>query len=155
EQQGRSAKMRYALVIAGWGFLVLVRAAPAGAADAEGAFDGEWRTSLGTVTLKQVGNAVTGTYGNAGQVTLKGTVQGKEVTFEYQAGQAQGEAHWTLDDSGHAFHGGYRLGSGQAGDWEGWRPDPEAPKGQPADLGGLWLTDLGLMELKQDGNQVK
>jgi predicted esterase len=146
---------RYAAVSAAWGFLVLVTAAPAGAADADGAFDGEWRTSLGTVTLKRVGNDVTGTYGNAGQFTLKGTVQGKKLTFDYQAGQARGEAHWTLDDSGHAFRGGYKQRSGEAGDWDGWRPDPEAPKGPPATPGGLWLTDLGLMELEQAGDQVK
>jgi predicted esterase len=146
---------RYASAIAAWGFLVLVPAAPVGAADGEGAFDGEWRTSLGTVRLKQMGNAVTGTYGNAGQFTLKGTVQGKKLTFEYQAGQAKGEAHWTLDDSGHAFHGGYKLRSGEADDWDGWRPDPKAPEGRAAALAGLWLTDLGLMELEQTDNQVK
>jgi predicted esterase len=146
---------RYASGIVAWGFLASVMGAPAGGAEGRGAFDGEWRTSLGTVTLKQVGNAVTGTYGNAGQFTLKGTVQGKKLTFEYQAGQAKGEAHWTLDDSGYAFHGGYRLQSGQADDWDGWRPDPEAPKGKPAALGGLWLTDLGLMELEQAGDRVK
>jgi predicted esterase len=142
-------------MIAAWGFLVLWVAAPARAAEGQGAFDGEWRTSLSIVKLKQVGDAVTGTYGNAGQFTLKGTVEGKKLTFEYQEGQAKGEGHWTLDDSGHAFHGGYRLRSGEAGDWDGWRPDPEAPKGKPAALGGLWLTELGLMELEQTGDQVK
>src|SRR5438876_493185 len=148
--------MRYAREIAACSFLVLVIAAPAGAAD--GDFDGEWRTSLGIVTLKQTDSAVTGTYGNAGQFTLKGTVQGKKFTFEYQEGQAGGDAHWTLDESGYAFRGGYKNRGGQAGDWNGWRPDPQAPKAKPVDLGGLWLTDLGLMELEQParaGDKVK
>src|SRR5262249_17458014 len=126
--------LRYASGFAGCVFVGLVLAAPARAADGPAAFAGEWRTSQGTVTLKQTGDAVTGTYGNAGQFTIKGTVQGKKLTFEYQAGQARGEGHWTLDASGLAFHGGYRARNGQADDWDGWRPDPEAPKGQPAAL---------------------
>ena len=147
--------MRHGWEIATWGFLVLVMAAPAGAADGAGAFDGEWRTSLGVVTLKQAGSAVTGAYGNAGQFTLKGTAQGKKLTFEYQEGQASGEATWILDDSGHAFRGGFKPRSGQAGDWNGWRPDPQALKGRRSALGGLWLTNLGLMDLEQSGDQVK
>src|SRR5438034_5253983 len=75
---------RYAWAIVAWGFLLLAMAAmaaPARAAE-EGAFDGEWRTSIGIVKLKQTGSAVTGTYGQAGQFTLKGTVEGKNLTFE-------------------------------------------------------------------------
>ncbi|HEV3083824.1 MAG TPA: hypothetical protein VGY66_28845 [Gemmataceae bacterium] len=121
----------------------------------EGAFNGEWRTSIGIVKLKQTGSAVTGTYGQAGQFTLKGTVEGKKLTFAYQEGRASGDAQWTMDESGHSFRGGYRVRGGQAGGWQGWRPDPEAPKSKRANLGGLWLTDLGLMELEQAGDQVK
>ena len=83
---------------------------------ADGAFDGEWRTSLGTVTLKQSGPAVTGTYGDAAQFTLKGAVRGKELRFEYQEGNASGEARWTLDDAGNSFHGGFQVRGGQAGE---------------------------------------
>jgi predicted esterase len=127
----------------------------AGLADSKTAhFDGEWRTSVGIVKLKQTGSAVTGAYGKAGEFTLKGTVEGQKLTFEYQEGQANGDAHWTLDESGRAFQGGYKLRGGDSGDWQGWRPDPEAPKGKPAGLGGLWLTELGLMELEQTGDKV-
>src|SRR5687767_1401680 len=123
--------MRYACTAATWGLLMLVTAAPVGAgADGEGVFDGEWRTSIGAVTLKQTGNEVTGTYGNAGQFTLNGTVEGRKLTFAYQEGQAGGDAHWTLDESGHSFRGGYKVRGGRAGAWEGWRPDPQAPKGE-------------------------
>ena len=146
--------MRYTWAIGAWVFLLLAIAAPAQAAE-EGVFNGEWRTSIGIVKLKQTGNAVTGTYGNAGQFTLKGTVDAKKLSFEYEEGQAKGDAHWTLDESGHSFRGEFRIRGGQAGVWRGWRPDPEAPKGKPADLAGLWLTDLGLMELNQDGQKVK
>src|SRR5207245_67909 len=77
------------------------------------------------------------------------------LTFEYQESQAGGDAHWTMDESGHSFRGGYKVRGGQAGGWQGWRPDPEAPKGKLSNLGGLWLTDLGLMELEQTGDKVK
>src|SRR4051812_349964 len=103
-------------------------------AAADGAFDGEWRTSIGTVSLKQSGVAVTGTYGATGQFSLKGAVRGKELKFEYQEGNATGEAHWTLDDSGTSFHGGYQVRGGQAGAWDGWRPDPQAVKGKAANV---------------------
>jgi predicted esterase len=141
--------------IAVWAVLVLALAPPARAADAPGPFDGEWRTSVGTVKLKQTRDAVTGTYGNAGQFTLQGTVQGQKLTFAYREGQANGDATWTLDDSGNSFHGRFQLRGGRSGEWNGWRPDPEAPKSKPAELGGLWLTDLGLMELEQTGDRVK
>ena len=136
------------------GLLLLATAAPAHAAE-EAAFDGEWRTSFGIVKLKQTGSAVTGTYGNAGQFTLKGTVKGKKLTFEYQEGQANGDANWIMEDSGHSFRGEFKIRGGQAGVWQGWRPDPEAPKGKQAKLAGLWLTELGLMELEQIGDKVK
>src|SRR5262249_31680652 len=117
-------------------------------------FDGQWRTSIGTVNLKQTGSEVTGTYGSAGQFSLKGQIDGKKLTFEYREGEAAGEAQWTLDESGHSFRGQYQLHRGQKGIWEGWRADPEAPKGQLANLSGLWLTDLGLMELEQRADKV-
>jgi predicted esterase len=121
----------------------------------QGAFDGEWRTSFGTVTIKQAGNAVTGTYGDANQFTLKGTVQDTRLNFEYQEGQASGDAQWTLDKSGLSFNGQFKARNGRAGAWQGWRPDPQAIKAKRADFTGLWLTDLGLMQLEQTGGQVK
>src|SRR2546430_519922 len=114
---------RYACASVSWTFLLLMISAPA---DAQGAFDGVWRTSFGVVTLKQTKNDVTGAYANAGQFTLKGKIQGKKLTFEYQEGQAAGDGQWTVEDSGHAFRGEYKLRTGQAGAWEGWRPDPQA-----------------------------
>src|SRR5260370_21341180 len=89
---------RSALATVAWSCLCVVMAAPDRSAGDEAAeqgdFDGEWRTSFGIVQLKQTGNAVTGTYGNAGQFAIKGTVEGKTLTFEYHEGQARGDAHW-------------------------------------------------------------
>jgi predicted esterase len=130
-------------------------AAPVNAANGAGDFAGEWRTSIGMVTITQSGADVTGVYGNAGQFTLQGTVQGNKLTFQYQEGQARGDAHWTLDDAGHSFRGGFQVRGGRAGEWNGWRPDPDAAAGESANLSGLWLTDLGLMELEQTGDAVE
>jgi predicted esterase len=129
-------------------------AAPSRAAD-KSPFDGQWRTSFGTVTLKQSGNTVTGTYGDQNQFTLAGKVANQKLTFEYHEGQATGDGSWTLDQSGHAFQGPFKVRGGRGGTWEGWRPDPQARTGKPANLAGLWLTDLGLMELEQTGDHVK
>src|SRR5689334_12602363 len=139
-----------AWVIATWSCLLVLAPAPLRAADVKASFDGEWRTSFGLATLEQAGNAVTGTYGDAGQFTMKGTVAGKTLTFQYQEGQAAGDGNWTLDNSGHAFRGKFQVRGGRSGTWEGWRPDPKAVEGKRADVAGLWLTDLGLMELEQD-----
>lgn len=130
-------------------------AAPADVASDTRDFAGEWRTSIGVVTITQTGADVTGVYGDAGQFTLQGMVAANKLTFEYQEGQARGDAHWTLDESGHSFRGGFQVRGGRAGEWNGWRPDPDARTGELADFGGLWLTDLGLMELEQTGDAVQ
>ena len=168
---------RYAWGIAAWSMLTLLPAAPlqraavaapatrpartpaAADAKAQGPFNGEWRTSLGTATLKQTGNVVTGTYGKSDAFTIKGKAAGKKLTFEYQDDKASGDGNWTLEESGHAFRGGYKVRGGGgprgAGEWNGWRPDPQALKGKPVNLAGLWLTEQGLMELEQSGDNVK
>jgi predicted esterase len=147
--------MRCASEIVAWGVLLLVSCAAADAADAGGAFDGKWYTSIGVVALEQRGDDVTGTYGDQGQFNLKGAVAGRKLTFEYREGPSTGDAHWTLDDSGHSFRGGFRVRGGRAGQWNGWRPDPRASDGERADVAGLWLTDFGLMELEQAGDKAQ
>lgn len=117
--------------------------------------DGEWRTTFGVVTLKQSGNSISGTYGDAGQFTLNGKIAGRKITFDYQEGDARGDGHWTFDDAGTSFHGDFKLRNGGGGSWEGWRPDPLATKSKTGNLAGLWLTDLGLMEIEQTGEQIK
>src|SRR5262249_55631657 len=60
----------------------------------------------------------------------------------------------TLDDSGHSFSGWFQMG-GPRIPWNGWRPDPEAPKAPAGRFDGPWLTTLGLMELEQADNKVR
>jgi predicted esterase len=120
-----------------------------------GPFQGEWRTTIGLVKLEQKGDAVTGTYGAGGQFPLKGSVRGNVLTFEYEEGQAKGDGRFTLEASGNAFTGGYQIRNGRSGSWNGWRPDPKAANDKPGNYAGLWLTDLGLMDLTQDGTKVE
>ena len=119
-------------------------------------FQGEWRTTISLVKLEQKGNEVTGTYGNAGQYTIRGTAKGNVLTFEHAEGQVKGDGKFTIDATGNAFEGSFQIRNGQAGNWNGWRPDPKARSagGKPAAFGGLWLTDLGLLDLTQNGQDV-
>jgi hypothetical protein len=120
-----------------------------------GPFQGEWHTTLGLVKLEQKGEAVTGNYGPSDRSLLKGTVKGNALTFEYEEGQVKGAGRFTLDASGNALAGGFQIRNGQSGSWNGWRPDPKALGAKPGTYTGLWLTDLGLMELTQDGANVE
>ncbi len=125
------------------------------AADPVKSFEGEWKTTIGVVKLQQKGAEVTGTYGINGQFPLKGTVKDNVLTFEYTEGQAKGDGRFTLADSGNAFTGTFQIRNGRRGDWNGWRPDPKATAGKAGSFAGLWLTDLGLMDLSQEGSTVK
>jgi predicted esterase len=118
-------------------------------------FEGEWRTTFATVTLKQNGESVTGSYGPESRFTLKGTVNGNIFTFEYEEGQAKGDAQFVLEGSGNAFSGKFQIRNGRRGIWSGWRPDPAALGDKLGAFTGLWLTDLGLLELSQDGLKVQ
>ena len=119
-----------------------------------GPFDGEWRTSLSTVKLTQDGKKVSGSYGNAGQFTIEGTAEEKVLTFEFREGDVKGDGKFTLDATGRAFTGDFQVRGGRGGIWNGWRPDPDAPKAGRGKFAGLWLTTSGLMEIAEDGDRV-
>ena len=135
-------------------YVACILTTSAAADEPTGLFQGEWRTTIGLVKLEQKGNAVTGRYGASDQFPLKGNVKDNILTFEYEEGQAKGDGRFTLDPSGNAFTGGFQVRNGRAGPWNGWRPDPKAATDKPGTYSGLWLTDLGLMELTQDGTKI-
>jgi predicted esterase len=138
--------------IAGLGVLVLgVAAARAGE---PGKFAGEWKTSMGPVTLEQKGDDVTGRLAFYG-LALKGKASGKELTLGYDEDQVHVDATLTLDASGNSFTGPLKGTNGFRNVWNGWRSDPAAVRGPAADFSGLWLTDLGLMDLARDGAKFK
>lgn len=142
--------LRAGLIVLAWG------SAAGQVRGASGPFQGEWRTTIGIVKLAQDGSSVTGTYGNAGQFSIKGTVaDGKIFTFEYQEGNARGDGRFTLDDTGNAFTGGFQIRGGRGGPWNGWRPDPAASQAEPGNSSGLWLTSLGLMDLAVEGGKAR
>ena len=91
-----------------------IAAAARAAPETKGPFDGEWRTSIGTVTLKQTKNDIAGAYGDKNQFTIKGTVAGKKLNFEYQEDQSAGDGNWTLDDSGLLIGPGDPIAAGDA-----------------------------------------
>src|SRR5262249_26501070 len=123
-------------------------------ADEPGRFAGEWKTTMGPVTLAQTGDAVTGTI-DFFKLPLKGKVKDKELTVGYAEGQVHVDAGLSLESSGNAFKGPFRATNGRRGFWNGWRSDPAAAQGKPANFSGLWLTDLGLMELTCEGSKVR
>jgi predicted esterase len=148
--------MRRALRVLG---LLLLAAGPSSARADEPTLQGEWRTSLGVVTFKPDGDTLTATFANPQTPPVKGAVKGKTATLTYREGAKRGDASVTLDDSGRSFKGWYQYGEGQRTfprrPWNGWRPDPEATKGETGRFDGLWLTTQGLMELEQTGDKIK
>jgi predicted esterase len=124
------------------------------AADLPGSFSGAWKTTFGPVVFEQKGQDVTGQI-IAFKLPVKGKLTGKTLTASYDEGQVHVDAMLELDDSGTAFTGTFQASNGNGGVWNGWRPDPAAAQGEPANFAGLWLTDLGLMELEHDGPRVK
>jgi phospholipase/carboxylesterase len=145
---------RAVAILVGCGFLIALGSVSA-ADEAAESFQGEWRTSIGVVHLVQKGETVTGAYGPRDAFQIKGKAKGKVLDFEFEEGQAKGDARFTLDQSGNAFAGGFQIRGGRQGAWNGWRPDPRAVADRPASFAGLWLTDAGLMELSQDSGKVQ
>ena len=136
----------------------LLLAAVASAYADEPTFPGEWRTSLGIATFKMEGDTLVATFANPQISPVKGALKAKTATLEYREGPKRGDASLTLDDSGRSFSGWYRYGEGERNypgtPWNGWRPDPEAARGETGRFDGLWLTTSGLMELEQTGDKV-
>ena len=86
---------------------------------------------------------------------LKGKAEGQAAKVSYDEGKTHVDATWKLDPSGRSFRGTFQASNGNQGVWNGWKADPAAAQGPPADFAGLWLTDLGLMELTQEDAKVK
>jgi predicted esterase len=136
------------------GMAVLIACANASRADAPGKFAGEWKTTAGPVTFQQKGDEVTGkiVFFN---LAVTGKVEGKGLAVSYVERGAKVDATLEFDESGNAFTGTSKASNGKSWEWKGWRADPSALSAKAADFSGLWLTNLGLMELTRDGSKVK
>lgn len=117
-------------------------------------FAGEWKTTMGPVKLEQKGDEISGQIVFY-KLALKGKANGKGLNVGYDEGQIHVDATLELEASGNAFKGSFRASNGNRGIWNGWRPDATAATAKPIDVTGLWLTDLGLMELTADGSKLK
>ena len=102
-------------------------AAISDAAGPDGSFQGEWRTSLSIVKLEQKGNAVTGTYGNAGQFPLKGTVKDNVLTFEYTKARPRARAATCSMSRATRSRAPFRSRTAGAGNGTAGGPTPKPP----------------------------
>jgi predicted esterase len=138
------------------GMALLIAGASATGADAPARLAGEWKTTAGPVTIQQKGDEVTGKFA-AFNLPFTGKVadQGKKLAISYVENGAKVDSNVEFEPSGNAFTGTSKANSGNQWTWSGWRTDPSASKGKPADFSGLWLTQMGLMELAADGSKVK
>ncbi len=117
-----------------------------------GSFAGEWFTSFGVIDFEVQGEQLRGTVRSDG-ASLEGSVQGRTATLTYK-GNSQGSVNLELDESNLSFEGSILINNRRR-PWNGWRPDPDANNRPKGDLGGLWLTSQGLMELTQSEDQVE
>ncbi|MFO0960615.1 MAG: hypothetical protein U0800_24800 [Isosphaeraceae bacterium] len=118
-------------------------------------FVGEWKTGFGPVSIEK-GEGPGAVRGRliASNLPLTGKVEGDKLNFSYDENQIHVDVTWTLDRRGNSANGTFKAGNGRSGNWNAWRPDPSASEADPADFSGLWLTDLGLMELGREGDST-
>lgn len=131
--------------------------ASAALADAPGAkavaparsFAGEWVTTYGVMSLKQTGDAVSGSYGSAAN-KISGNVAADKFSFTYTEPNAKGEGWFILSADGARFEGKWRENGSNAWlDWAGKRKEKA-----PDNFTGLWKATFGKMRLHQTGNGV-
>ena len=133
--------------------LSLLTASSRGGDDAK-RFAGEWQTTRGPLTLEAKGDALTGRL-VLWKLPVKGEVKNGKLALSYDEGELHFDANLEVDPAARSFSGMAVAKNGNRGIWQGWRFDPAATKGVPADFSGLWLTDLGLMELIRDGARYR
>jgi hypothetical protein len=118
-------------ILAAWAALAF---STARADDGADRFAGEWKTTLGPVTLEAgEGGTLTGRLEGFG-VPVAGRAEGRSLAIEYDEGPIHVEATWTLEPGGLAFTGASRGSNGARRAWNGWRPDPEATRAGAADF---------------------
>jgi hypothetical protein len=107
-------------------------------------FSGRWATSFGSMTLRQDGDRVTGTYGREGtENTIEGTVADGALAFRYREAGEHGSGRFRLRRPG-CFVGEYVAeGSPRSRPWSGWRG-----------CDGLWDTSIGRLHLIDEGGRV-
>jgi hypothetical protein len=116
-------------------------------------FPGEWETTFGRMALTDGDGGLRGTYqaGAGPENTIRGKVEGRVFSFDYQEPGATGEGSFTLSEDGRTFSGKWReKGQELWLPWEGRRVAAEASSG----FSGVWKTSFGLMRLMAAGDGV-
>ena len=106
--------------------------------DTPSSFAGQWFSSFGPMTLQQEGVRVSGTYGQAGENTIEGSMENARLVFRYAEERERGTGWFRLKRDNH-FAGTY-LAEGQSRPlpWRGWRG-----------FDGLWDTSIGRVRVAQ------
>jgi len=119
---------------------------------AASAWDGEWDTNWGKMTLTQTGNTVSGTYThNAGRIEAQ--VVGNKIVGNWYQSNGSGKMEFEMDSDGAGFQGKWRYNN--SGTWNSWtaRKAAAAPSGKKT-WAGTWDTTWGKMVLNQSGSSV-
>jgi hypothetical protein len=113
------------------------------ARDMPSSFTGHWFTSFGPMTLQQDGMRVAGTYGQAGENTIEGSLENGPLVFRYAEERERGTGWFRLKRDNH-FAGTY-LADGQSRTlpWRGWRG-----------FDGLWDTSIGRLRMMQHAGAI-
>lgn len=138
-------------------------------------FAGTWETIAGdtdqyTVTLKQVGNHVTGSFSPDNGKIFAGVVSGNKLTFKWTKDEGfEGTAEFIMDEDGKGFTGSSTVVKPQelTVPWNGKRAAdkaadadkaPEKVTPSPISFTGVWQAQRGTtpmtLELLQNGDQV-
>lgn len=113
------------------------------ARDMPSSFAGQWFTSFGPMTLQQDGMRVSGTYGQAGENTIEGSLENGRLVFRYAEERERGVGWFRLKRDNH-FAGMYiPEGQSRALQWRGWRG-----------FDGLWDTSIGRLRMMQHAGAV-
>jgi hypothetical protein len=120
---------------------------------ARASFTGHWETSFGELVLEKEGAFLHGTYSSGGAATLRGSVEGRKLTFRYAETGARGEGWFELSPDGASFSGKWRPDDEpEWREWKGKRAKASAPSRLRFD--GLFETRYGRIRLAQTGDAV-
>lgn len=125
-----------------------------------GDFSGEWRSSLGKLTLSVKGTTVSGVYTSGeseGAISGFTSADGKVLTGRWSLDGEEGRLVFRLWSDGNAFAGRWWYGDTRpGGDWIGVRPDKALTEGaiKAGDFSGTWYSNYGTMQVTVSGKSI-
>lgn len=125
-----------------------------------GDFNGEWRSSLGKLTLSVKGTTVSGTYTSGdseGAISGLTSADGTVLTGRWSLDGEEGRLVFRLWPDGNAFAGRWWYRDNRpGGDWIGVRPDKALTEGaiKAGDFAGTWYSNYGTMQVTVNGKSI-